>query len=60
MTWMHHVLPMGQMRNVYLIIGNYEGKNPFLRPRRKIGDNIKMDFNKCDDMDWIHLAGDRV
>jgi hypothetical protein len=51
---------MGQMRNVYLIIGNYEGKNPFLRPRRKIGDNIKMDFNKCDDMDWIHLAGDRV
>jgi hypothetical protein len=50
---------MRHMKNAYIIIKKHEGKNPFLRPRHRIGDNIKMDLNKCDDMVWIHLAGDR-
>jgi hypothetical protein len=51
---------MGEMRNVYKILGGKpEGKRP-LRHRGK--DNIKMDLKRtgCKDGDWIHLIQDRV
>jgi hypothetical protein len=38
------------------------GLRPLGRRRRRCEDNIKMDFREvaCDDVDWIHLAHDRV
>ena len=37
--------------------GKDEGKRPLGRPRRRWGDNIKMDFQEvgCAVMDWIEL-----
>ena len=37
------------------------GKEPFVRPRRRWEDNIKMDLQEigCGSMDWIELAEDR-
>ena len=42
-------------------MGKPEGKRPLGRPRRKWGDNIKMDLQEvgCGGMDWIELAKDR-
>ena len=38
-----------------------EGKRPLGRPRRRWGDNIKIDLQElgCGSMDWIELAQDR-
>jgi hypothetical protein len=38
-------------------MGNPEGKRPFVRPRHRWEDNIKMDLQEegCGDMDWIEL-----
>ena len=53
---------MGDGRSVYrVLVGKPEGKRPLGRPRRRWGDNIKMDFQEvgCGGMDWIELAQDR-
>jgi hypothetical protein len=43
--WAGRATRMGQMRNVYkVLIGNFEGKRPFGRPRRRWEDNIRMDI----------------
>jgi hypothetical protein len=50
---------MGEKRNAYrILVGNPEGRRPLGRPRRRWGDNIKMDLSEIgwDGMDWIHLA----
>jgi hypothetical protein len=53
---------MGEKRTAYRILaGKPEGKKPLGRPRRRWGNNIKMDLGetgRCD-MDWIDLAQDR-
>jgi hypothetical protein len=53
---------MGKRRGVYrVLVGKSEGKRPLGRPRRRMEDNNKMDFQKvgCGGMDWIELAQDR-
>ena len=44
-----------------VLVGKPEGKRPLERPRRRWGDNIKMDLQEvgggCGD--WIELAQDR-
>ena len=50
------------VRVVYrVLVGKPEGKRPLGRPRRRWGDNIKMDLQEvgggCED--WIELAQDR-
>jgi hypothetical protein len=44
------------------LVGNPERRRPLGRPRRKWGDNIKMDFREIgwDGMDWIDLAQERA
>jgi len=52
----------GERRGVYrVLVGKPDGKRPFGRPRRKWGDNIKMDLQEVGSggMDWIELAQDR-
>jgi len=38
-----------------------EGKRPLGRPRRRLGDNIKMDLQEVEweDMHWTDLAQDK-
>jgi hypothetical protein len=62
MRWVGHVARMGEQRNAYrLLVGKLEGKRPLGRPRRRWGDNIKMDLVEVGwgDVDWIGLAQDR-
>jgi hypothetical protein len=58
-----HVGRMGEGRGAYrVLVGRPKGKRPLLRPRRRWGDNIKMDLreNGIDGANWIQLAQDRV
>jgi hypothetical protein len=50
------------MRNVYSIfVGNSEGKRPLGTPRCRWEDNIIMVLKiGWEDVDWIHLAQDKV
>jgi hypothetical protein len=43
-----------------VLVGKPEGKKPMGRPRRRWGDNIKLDLQevRCRGMDWIGLAQD--
>jgi hypothetical protein len=53
---------MGERRGICrVLVGKSEGKRPFLRPRRRWKDNIKMGLQEvgCEGMDWIELAQDR-
>jgi hypothetical protein len=53
---------MGEKRNAYrLLVGKPEGKRLLGRPRRRFGDNIRMDLGVVGlgDADWIGLAQDR-
>jgi hypothetical protein len=63
MRWVGHVARMGKGRGVYrVLVGRPEGKRPLGRPRRRYGDNIKMDLRETwiDGANWIQLAQDRV
>ena len=56
------VLDYMQWRGVHrVLVGRPEGKRPLGRPRRRWGDNIKMDLQEvgggCED--WLELAQDR-
>jgi len=56
------VARMGQGRGVHrVLLGRPEGKRSLGRPRRRWGDNIKMDLHEvgggCED--WMELAQDR-
>ena len=47
MRWAGHVARMGDGRDVYRVLaGKPEGKRSFGRPRRRWGDNIKMDLQE--------------
>ena len=53
---------MGQGRGVYrVLVGKPLGKRPLGRPRRRWGDNIKMDLQEVGGScgDWMELAQDR-
>jgi hypothetical protein len=63
MSWAVHVALMGEGRGVYrVLIGRSEGKCPLGRPRRRWGDNLKIDLREIgiDGANWIQLAQDRV
>jgi hypothetical protein len=61
MRWAGHVARMGEVFTGFLV-GRPEGKRPLGRPRRRWGDNIKMDLREIgiDGANWIRLAQDRV
>jgi hypothetical protein len=44
-----------------LMVERSEGKRPLGRPRRRCGDNIRIDLGEVgwSDVDWIGLAKDR-
>jgi hypothetical protein len=53
---------MGERRGVYrVLVGKPEGKSPFVRPRHRWENNIKMDLQEvgCGGMVWFELAKDR-
>ena len=52
---------MGEERVVYrVLVGKPEGKRPLGRPRRRLEDNIKMDFQEVGGGGyWMELAQDR-
>jgi hypothetical protein len=54
---------MGEGRCVHrVLVGRPEGKRPLGRPKRRWGDNIKMELREIwiDGANWIRLAQDRV
>jgi hypothetical protein len=63
MRWAGHVAHMGEGRDVYrILVVRPEVKRPLGRPRRRWGDNIKLDLREMeiDGANWIQLAQDRV
>jgi hypothetical protein len=47
MRWAGHVARMREKRGVHrVLVGKPEGKTPFVRPRRRWEDNIKMDLQE--------------
>jgi hypothetical protein len=61
MRWSGRVVCMGETRNAYAIfVGKPEGKRLLRRPRRRLGDNIRMDFREIGSeiVDWFHLIQD--
>jgi len=62
MRWAGHIARMGEDRGVHrVLVGKPEGKRPLGRPRRRWGDNIKMDLQEVGGSrgDWMELAQDR-
>ena len=62
MKWAGHVARMGERRGVCMVlVWKPEGKRPFVRPKRRREDNIKIDLQEVGwrDMDCIELAQDR-
>jgi hypothetical protein len=62
MRWAGHVARMVEDRGVHsVLVGKPERKRPFVRPRRRWEDNIKMDLQKVGGGrgDWMELAQDR-
>jgi len=54
MRWTDHWHGMEEVITSFSIVGGKpEGKRPFIRPRRRLEDNIKMDFKniECEDDD---------
>jgi hypothetical protein len=59
MRWTGHVACMGERGGVCkFLVGKPERKRPFVRPRRRWEDNIKMDLQEvgCGGLNWIELA----
>jgi hypothetical protein len=59
--WAAHVARLGERRVACGVsVGKPEGRNPFVKPRRRWEDSIKVNL-KGDrlDVDWIDLAQDR-
>ena len=56
-----HVALMGEGRGVHrVLVGKPEGKRPLGRPRRRWGDNIKMDLREVGEGgDWMALVQGR-
>jgi hypothetical protein len=52
---------MGENIGVHrVLVGKTEGKRPLGRPRRRLEDNNKMDFQEVGGRgDWMELAQDR-
>jgi hypothetical protein len=62
MRWAGHVARMGEGRGAYrVLVGRPEGRRPLGRPRRRWGNNIKMDLQEVGwgGMDWIDNVQDR-
>jgi hypothetical protein len=53
MRWAGHVVRMGEDRGVYrVLVGKPEGNRLLARPRRRWGDNIKMDLQEVGRGSW--------
>jgi len=53
---------MGERGGLYrVLVGKLEGKRPLGRPRLRLEDNIKMNFQEMGigGVEWIELAEDR-
>jgi hypothetical protein len=58
--WAGHVARLGEGIGVYrVLVGKPNENRPLERPRCRLEDNIKMDFQevRCGGMDWIKLTG---
>jgi transcription termination factor 2 len=63
LRWAGHVARMEEGRGAYrVLVGRPEGKRPLGRPRRRLEDNIKMDYRETgiDGANWIQPAQDMV
>jgi hypothetical protein len=61
MSWVGHVVCMGDMRNAYkILVGKSEVKIPLRRPRHKCEDNIKMDIMEVGLKVWARLFWFRI
>jgi hypothetical protein len=61
MRWAGHVARM-EKRNAYrILVGEPEGKRPLGRPRRRLVNNMKLDFREIgwNGVGWIDTAQDR-
>ena len=61
MRWAGHVVHMVEGRGVHrVLVGKPEGKRPLGRPRRRWGDNIKMDLQKGEGVEtgwsWLKIG----
>ena len=59
---MGHVARKGERKCLYrVLVGKLEGKRPLGRPRLRLEDNIKMNFQEMGigGVEWIELAEDR-
>ena len=62
MRWAGLVARVGDSGIVYrVLVRKPEGKRPLGRPRRRWGDNIKVDLQEVEfaGMDWIDVAQER-
>jgi hypothetical protein len=59
--WAGCVACVGEMRNVYILFGQPEGKRSLGRSRRRWEDNIRTDFRKIgwECVYWMRTAQDR-
>jgi hypothetical protein len=46
MRWAMHIARLGEMRNVYILIGKLEWRRPLGRPGRRWEDNNRMDLRE--------------
>ena len=46
LRWAGHVARMGRRGTYTVLVGKPEGRRPFVRPRRRWEDNIKMDLRE--------------
>jgi hypothetical protein len=49
----------GEEKCIQDLVQKAEGKRPHGRPMHKWEGNIKLDFNRMGECDWIYLAQDR-